>query len=188
MPEHAHTVEPTLARLTRGLEEADGLDPAVGTLERVADGLLADDRVRHLLHGRPLGHAAHPLLTDLPLGFWFSSLTLDLLGGRDAHGAADRLLGLGILSTAPAVVTGIADWATGDRPARRVGAVHAACNSVALAGFGASWLLRRAGHRTAGVVASLAASAAAGAGGYLGGHLAFQNQTPRREAANPAAA
>lgn len=32
--------------------------------------------------GRRFGHALHPLLTDLPLGFWMSSNVLDLVGGQ----------------------------------------------------------------------------------------------------------
>ena len=40
-------------------------------------GPLAD-----LARGTPLGHPLHPALTDLPIGFWTSSLLLDIVGGR----------------------------------------------------------------------------------------------------------
>ena len=185
MSQHSSPRSPLPAQLAEHLENADTLDPAVERLASVSRPLLAHEGLAKLLHGRPLGHAAHPLLTDLPLGFWFSSVTLDLVGGKDARAAADRLLGLGILSTAPATVTGIADWALGSQQVRRVGVVHAALNSAATVGFGASWLLRRRGHRAAGVLASLAAVGVVGAAGFLGGHLAFAQQSPSPDAADP---
>lgn len=65
-----------------------------------------------------------------------------------------------------------------DRPVRRVGALHAALNSVALAMYTTSWLLRRRNRRAAGVAVSLAAGAALGASGYLGGHMVLVQRSP----------
>ncbi|MEV7971599.1 DUF2231 domain-containing protein [Cellulomonas sp. NPDC089187] len=185
MAQHAHEPTPLPGRLADTLEHAESLDPAVQRLDELSRPLLSHDLVRDLLHGRPLGHAAHPLLTDLPMGLWLSSVTLDLVGGTGARAAADRLLGLGVLSAAPASLSGVADWALGDQRVRRVGVVHAGLNSVATVTFAASWLLRRRGHRTAGVLASLLATGAVGAGGFLGGHLAFRQRSPRPDAADP---
>ena len=59
------------------------------TNRRLADPVA--DTVRHTLDRQPLkdalsgtwlGHPLHPLLTDLPIGFWTSAFTLDLVGGR----------------------------------------------------------------------------------------------------------
>lgn len=186
MPQH-DTATPLPGRLAETLEHAEALDPGVDRLAAVSRPLLAHQGVAELLQGRPLGHAAHPLLTDLPFGLWLSSVTLDLTGGRDARPAADRLLGLGVLSVLPVTLTGVADWALGDQRVRRVGVVHAGLNSVATAGFATSWLLRRRGHRAAGVVTSLLAAGAMGAAGFLGGHLAFRRQSPRPDAADPGA-
>ena len=37
-----------------------------------------------LLRGRPLGHALHPALTDLPIGFWTSAAVLDVVAAGTA--------------------------------------------------------------------------------------------------------
>src|SRR6185312_2248481 len=120
---------------------------------------------------------AHPLLTDLPIGLWVSSTTLDLVGPRDGR-AADRLLGLGILSAVPAALTGLTDWRGEGRPVRRVGALHAALNTVALSLYTGSWLLRRRDRRALAVALSLAGGAVVGASGYLGGHMVLIQRSP----------
>src|SRR5689334_19869787 len=91
------TAAPLPRRVATAAEESAALDPVARLLQPVADALSASPRLHDLLQGVPLGHAAHPLLTDLPIGLWVSSTTLDLVGPRDGR-AADRLLGLGILS------------------------------------------------------------------------------------------
>ena len=65
--------------------------------DRVSDAVLpAYDRVRdqpavELLHGgRWAGHALHPALSDLPIGFWSATVVLDTLG-RDESGDGSRL-------------------------------------------------------------------------------------------------
>lgn len=171
---------PLPRRLATAAERNAALDPLVRLVQPAADALSAAPGLRSLLRGRPLGHAAHPLLTDLPLGLWTSSTVLDLCGPRDGR-AADRLLGLGILSAAPAAMTGLVDWQGEDRPVRRVGALHAALNSVALALYTTSWLLRRRDHRAAGVAVSLAAGGVLGASGYLGGHMVLVQRSPHDE-------
>lgn len=171
---------PPALRAARALESAAALDPAAdavqGFVAHVLDGrpALAD-----VLHGATIGHPLHPLLTDLPLGLWTGALALDLVGGEEAHGAADRLLGLGILVAAPTFVSGWADWGVSDgRAVRRAGLVHAALNGAGAVLQGTSWLARRGGHRTAGVALSVTANALLAAAGYLGGHLAFRLGAP----------
>ncbi|GIG29691.1 DUF2231 domain-containing protein [Cellulomonas marina] len=163
----------TARHLTDALERRSALDPAVAVLEAVARPVVGGERRWRTLRGAALGHPLHPVLTDAPVGLWTSSVVLDLVGGEGAQDAADRLLGLGVLAAVPAVITGLADWSAGDTGVRRVGVVHAALNGVALAGFAGAWLLRRRGHRRAGVAASLASFGIAGGGAYLGGHLAY---------------
>lgn len=174
-------------RAVRRLEHATGLDAAVDRLQpAVRSALRSAPGVARLLHGRPLGHAAHPLLTDAPIGFWASSTVLDLAGGSGSHRAADRLLGLGVLSAVPASVTGLADWAVSDRRTQRVGTVHAGLNTVALGLYATSWLLRRRGHRGLGVAVALGAGGVLGASGYLGGHMVSRLGAPPRSASGPA--
>lgn len=176
-------------RLTRRLEQSTGLDVPVDALRPVVLAALhAQPKIAALLHGKPIGHAAHPLTTDLPIGFWASATVLDLTpaGGAGRRAAADLLLGLGILSAVPAAVTGLADWAVSDRRTLRVGTVHGMLNNVALGLYGTSWLLRRGGHRGLGVAVSLGAGGVLGASAYLGGHMASRLGSPPKSASGPA--
>src|SRR4051794_6264785 len=180
--EGAHMSSPTVD-LTRRLEEETALDALVRVARPLADALVADPSRRDLLQGRWLGHALHPLMTDLPIGFWTSAVTLDLLGAPESRGAARRLVGLGVLAALPTAVTGWAEWTeTGERE-QRVGVVHAVSNVVALTGFAASWRARRRGQHARGAALALASSTALALGGYLGGHLVSARKVSTR---NPA--
>ncbi len=162
---------PRIVGVTREIEENRTLDKGVRALRPLADALVSNPSVRGLLHGRWLGHALHPLLTDLPLGMWTSSLVLDLTGGQAARPAASRLLGLGVLAAVPTAVTGLAEWAVADEQSQRVGVTHATANSMALSLFGASWVARRVGRHDRGLALALAGGLVSIWGGYLGGHL-----------------
>lgn len=166
-------------RAARALESASGLDGAVEALLRVDEPFLARfPRLAALLRGEQLGHAAHPLLTDLPIGLWSAAVALDLVGGRRAQPAADRLVGLGVAAFVPTAAAGWADWSVGTRAIQRVGVVHAALNGATVLLFGASWALRRGGRRGAGVAVSLAATLVLTASGYLGGHMVYRLGAP----------
>jgi nitrite reductase/ring-hydroxylating ferredoxin subunit/uncharacterized membrane protein len=129
--------------------------------------------VRNLLSGTALGHPAHPLLTDLPIGAWSMATLLDLVGGRASEPAADLLVAAGMASAVPTAATGLNDWSDTQGAARRVGQVHAASVNIGLALYTASFVSRRRGARTAGKVLGLAGLGAVMAGGYLGGHLSY---------------
>ena len=134
--------------------------------------------VKDALSGTWLGHALHPLLTDLPIGTYTSAVLLDWLGGDGAESAADRLIAMGLAFTVPAAATGMTEWAdseVGDEEVRRVGLVHAVTNVGATALFGASLAARRSGARGTGKLLALAGAGVLGASGFLGGHLAFAN-------------
>jgi nitrite reductase/ring-hydroxylating ferredoxin subunit/uncharacterized membrane protein len=147
-------------------------------LDRVADPLAAavqrsvpSGPAKDALSGVWLGHPLHPMLTDLPIGFWTSAFMLDFVGGRDARKPAARLVGLGVLSAVLAMLAGGSDWGDTTGPARRVGLVHAVANTTAVACYGASWWNRRKGRQLRGVAYGLVGATAATVGGYLGGHL-----------------
>ncbi|MBO0900284.1 DUF2231 domain-containing protein [Cellulomonas sp. zg-ZUI222] len=174
-------------RATRALERSDAFDAVIERWQpRVAAALEGRPGLAARLHGRDLGHALHPLMTDLPLGLWMSATTLDLVGGDSARPHAERLLGLGVLAALPTSLTGLADWAVSGRRTQRVGAAHAALNSVALGLYAGSWVLRRRGAHSAGVAASLLATGVVSAGGYLGGHMSFRLGSPPRRHSGPA--
>ena len=94
----AHDHEPPFPRRPDAFDRIAGLEPldepakAVG--KAVRDAVPAGP-VKDALSGTWLGHALHPLLTDLPIGTWTSAVLLDWLGGERAEPAADRLIALG---------------------------------------------------------------------------------------------
>jgi len=155
------------------IEQAPLLDRLADPLTAAVRNALPAGPLKDGLSGTWLGHPLHPLLTDVPIGAWTSSLMLDAVGGRESRRAADRLIAIGILAALPTAATGIADWGDTQPKERRVGLVHAVANTTALALFSGSLLARRRGRRTRGIVFSLAGAGALGAGGYLGGHLTF---------------
>src|SRR5260370_26010031 len=61
--------------------------------------------VKDFLSGTWLGHAAHPVLTDLPIGSFTNSLALHLLGRHDAPAGCPTLVGLWGLSPVPPPLT-----------------------------------------------------------------------------------
>lgn len=181
---HRRPQAPPAVRLTQRLEGAKALDPAVRAIGPAAAALIGSEGRRRLLHGDWMGHAVHPLLTDLPIGFWTSATVLDLVGGEEARPAARRLVGLGVLSAVPTAVTGWAEWAAVSEPGiRRVGVVHAVSNAVAGVAYGASWFARRRGDHERGRNLALAGAAIASVGGYLGGHMTSARKVSTRHPA-----
>ena len=157
-----------LERAIGKLESAAALDRPAGLVQQVT-GKLPPGPVKDTLSGTQIGHPLHPLLVTLPIGAFSWAAVLDLTR-RDGQ-AARRLIGLGILSAAPAALTGLSDWSDTDAAERRVGLVHATTNTVALGLLIGSWLARRTPGR--GRALSLAGLSALGASGWLGGHLAY---------------
>ncbi len=168
---------PLAHALSERIAAIEALDaPARAIADQIRRLLPSGGGVKDVLSGTSIGHALHPLLTDLPVGTWTSATLLDLLGGRASRTAARRLIGAGLLAAAPTAWTGWSDWADtelGDDAVRRIGLVHAIANGGAAALYGASLLARRRGAHGTGVALGLAGAGALGAGGWLGGDLAF---------------
>jgi uncharacterized membrane protein len=163
---------PLLAATDR-LERCSALDVAGAPLLKIVRGAISDSAVRAVVSGRWLGHALHPLLTDLPIGLWTSSLILDTVGGDSAEDAADLLLSLGLAAVGPTAVTGWSDWSETTVQQRRVGMIHAATNIASAGIFATSILRRRQGRRRSGKLLSLAGAGGMAVGAYLGGHLSY---------------
>jgi uncharacterized membrane protein len=153
------------------LEHAVALDAPARALEGLA-GALPDD-ARGFLSGAWLGHPLHPALTDLPIGFWTSAWTLDIVGGRRCAPAATVLVGLGVLSAVPTAAAGMVDFTEMSAAKKRVGIVHAASNIAATAAYAASFVARCRGRRARGIAWGFLGAGVATVGGYLGGHLVF---------------
>jgi uncharacterized membrane protein len=127
-----------------------------------------------------LGHALHPVLTDLPLGCWTSASIVDAIGGKSGRKAATRLLGVGLLAAGPTAYAGLASWSRLEGADRRVGAVHAIGNDVAIVLFASSFVARVRGDHWRGVRLALLGNLATAAAGHLGGHLALSHGTASR--------
>jgi hypothetical protein len=176
--------QPTrLMRWTLRLEEATALDPPVHALEPSVRALFGTGTRASVLRGDWLGHAVHPLLTDVVIGTWTSATLLDLFGGRDTSAAAQRLIGTGLLAAGPTAWTGWAEWSEAGSRDKRVGLVHAVTNGLAIGTYTASWIARQRGRHGTGARLALAGAAVSGVGAYLGGHLAVARKVGTRHSA-----
>jgi nitrite reductase/ring-hydroxylating ferredoxin subunit/uncharacterized membrane protein len=165
-----------LEKAMKALEKADALDEPAEMLIKVVGPAVRPRPVKNFLSGVWLGHRFHPLLVPLPIGFWSGALIFDLIATRRARWAADTLVGAGIAAAVPTAAAGLSDWADAEPDGRRVGLVHATCNTLALLCYSASLAARLLDRRKAGVGLGLAGAAAISAGGYLGGHLSYVQQ------------
>ncbi len=168
---------------TRRLEETTVLDGPIQSLEPHIESAFGSGRRGRFLRGEWLGHALHPLLTDLVIGTWTSATVLDVVDGRASARAAQRLVGTGLLAVPPTLWTGWAEWSAAEQRDKRVGLVHALTNTVALALYTTSWAARRRGSHDSGRRLALAGAAVSGAGAYLGGHLAIARKVGSRHPA-----
>jgi nitrite reductase/ring-hydroxylating ferredoxin subunit/uncharacterized membrane protein len=138
-------------------------------------------RLQDLLHGVWLGHPLHPALVTVPVGAWGAALVLDGLdatgrGGAGTGEAARTVVQVGVAGALASAATGLTDWQHAHDEARRVGIVHGALNSTALALY--TWSLA---DRSRGRAARARATAAAGyaitlTSAYLGGVLSYRHR------------
>ena len=138
--------------LVRAIESASIIDKPATLVSRAVRGALSPGKVKDALSGTWLGHALHPAMTDVVIGSFVSASALDLLAGAEGSVASERLIMLGMAAYLPTAAAGASDWVDGavDARVKRVGIVHAAGNSVALALYIASLISRRRGSRATG--------------------------------------
>jgi nitrite reductase/ring-hydroxylating ferredoxin subunit/uncharacterized membrane protein len=173
---NARATRPRLHYLAERVGMAAFLDGPAEAVAGWVRGAVPRGPVKDTLSGTPLGHALHPLLTDLPIGTWTSAALLDLVGGRPARPASRRLIAAGLLAAVPTAASGLNDWADttpADDGVRRIGAVHAVANVAALGLHAASLAARRRGRHRHGVALGFAGIGALTVGGHLGGHLSY---------------
>lgn len=120
-----------------------------------------------------LGHAAHPMMTDVPIGFLTATSVLDLVGGARSRRARTILCALGVASAAPTAAAGLADWNRLEGEDRRLGVVHAAGNALAMTLYAQSTVLRLRGRHGRAALVALAGGGVMAGAGYLGGELAL---------------
>lgn len=124
-----------------------------------------------VLHGRVLGHALHPALSDLPIGLWAGAVLLRIAGEADA---AAILAVAGVLAGLATAATGVADWTVSDGRDRRVGLLHGITQTIALCIVTASVVVHALdGAGAVTFVLLVAGTGLSMASAYLGGHLVF---------------
>jgi len=130
------------------LESVEAVDGAALKLAGAVTSAVPVGAPRDALSGTWLGHALHPALTDVVIGSFLSATLLDLLGGDETGRARERLIEIGLATSAPTVATGLSDWAMtvyGDRRVRPVGLAHASANLTAATLYAASLAAGRPG-------------------------------------------
>jgi nitrite reductase/ring-hydroxylating ferredoxin subunit/uncharacterized membrane protein len=162
-----------LEKAMKRLEEAEALDQPAQKLADVVHAATRPRLVKNALSGTWLGHRFHPLLVELPIGFWSGALVFDMIATRRARWAADVLVGSGVVAAVPTAAAGLSDWADTFGGPKRIGLVHASCNTLALLSYSGSLVARLLGRRKAGVGLSLVGATAVSVGGYLGSHLSY---------------
>lgn len=169
---------PLLFRILDAPLEWQWLDPIAVRVKQAVDVVLGPPFVRDVLHGKEIGHPAHPPLAQAALGGWSGAAVIgaaELIGGSAGRASGRRergLLGLvGLASAVPAVVAGLGDWAELHEDQQRTGLVHSAVMSTAAA-LSVAARLTRARSRSAwlDVLSGLVATA----GAAVGGHLAYR--------------
>jgi nitrite reductase/ring-hydroxylating ferredoxin subunit/uncharacterized membrane protein len=135
--------------------------------------------LQDFLNGSWLGHALHPVLTDVVIGGATMALFLDILrvffSVGDLEAATAWTLGVTALAGLGAILTGLTDFkdtAKGDE--RNIAGMHGVINIVAVLIFGISLLQRAAGGHDAAFWTLLVGYIVISLGGYVGGHVVFK--------------
>lgn len=159
-------------RLVATMPWLDGVASVLAKVGEPIVGQSAPKALKDALVGTWFGHPLHPAVVQAPLGFWLSSLALDLL---DQDEAADATLALGLASAGAAALTGMAQWQDlqNQEAGRRLGSLHASLNSLATVVYGASLLQRRRDNRDAGLTLSMIGLGLVSFSSWLGGDLSY---------------
>jgi len=163
-------------RLLGRLEQSAALDPVVHRVEPLASRIVANERLRRVLHGEATGIPLHIIFTDAPLGAWWMAQILDLFPGNGMRLAATRLVGLGVVAAVPTALTGWAEWARADRGTRRVGIVHATANAIGTLVFLSSWAARSRSRHDLGVWLGRLGGVVLLVGAMCGGYMRSDRQ------------
>jgi nitrite reductase/ring-hydroxylating ferredoxin subunit len=173
----------------------------MGILDRVADAAALDKVIdparravqaglpqplKNLLHGTWLGHPVHPVLVHVPVGAWLSAGLLDLIPAF--RPAATLLIGTGVATAVPASLSGAADWSEQDAGVRRLGALHAAANTAAVALYAGSLAARKRGNGALGLVLAYAGLGVATGSAAVGGHMSYAQSSGASHASTAARA
>ncbi len=166
------------------LADVDTLDKAMEPARKAVQSV--PSAVKDLLHGTWLGHPLHPVLVQVPVGSWVSAGILDAIPAM--RPAATVLIGTGVAASLPAAASGAADWSEQGIGVRRLGAVHAVMNTVALGLYVGSLAARAKGRGTLGRALAYAGLGVAGGSAAVGGHMSYAQSSGASHAATAARA
>jgi nitrite reductase/ring-hydroxylating ferredoxin subunit/uncharacterized membrane protein len=135
--------------------------------------------LQDFLNGSWLGHALHPVVTDVAVGGFTVLIVLDLLAlifGVDGLETASTItLGLSTLAALSAIVTGLTDYkdtATGDE--RSVATLHGLTNIAGTAIYVVAFFMRLGETTDAGRIVSIVAYLVISTGAFIGGHVVYK--------------
>src|SRR3712207_1872138 len=161
-------------------------DSAIEPARRAVQAALRPQALRDLLHGTWLGHPVHPILVQVPVGSWTSAGLLDAI--PRLRPAATVLIGTGVAAAVPAALSGAADWSEQAIGVRRLGALHAVGNTVALGLYVGSLVARARGRGGLGRALSYAGLGVASGSAAVGGHMSYAQSSGASHAATAARA
>src|SRR5688500_2986069 len=136
------------------VSDIDAFDKVIEPARKAVLAALKPPALKNFLHGTWLGHPLHPVLVQVPVGSWASAGLLDAI--PPLRPAATVLIGAGVAAAVPASLAGAADWSEQDTGVRRLGALHASLNTVALGRYVWSLAARRRGRGSLGLALSYA--------------------------------
>jgi nitrite reductase/ring-hydroxylating ferredoxin subunit/uncharacterized membrane protein len=156
---------------------ADPLQKALDSFYQSANPRSPGRPLQNFLNGVWIGHPLHPILTDVPVGAWTTTIVLDgaalLSDNTSLEDAADLSLATGLAAALAAAATGLTDWKDTYGAERTVGLFHGLTMLTSTLLYAQSLVSRRTGSRAAGVMLSTAAYGLVTVGAYLGGDEVF---------------
>ena len=146
--------------------------------------------ITDLLHGIPIGHPLHPILTDIPIGAWTFSVLYDVLSmlmpfNRKYKQTADELTALGVISAIPTAIAGLADYSTIKEEASDYGLLHGILNLSGLLLYVLSWRARRRDHRLTGIGYAMLGMTVLTASAWLGGEMVYRLRVGANHSPDP---
>jgi nitrite reductase/ring-hydroxylating ferredoxin subunit len=166
--------------------DVSSFDKVIEPARKVVLSALKPPALKDFLHGTWLGHPLHPVLVQVPVGSWISAGILDAV--PPLRPAATVLIGTGVAVSVPAAMSGAADWSEQEPGVRRLGAIHAVANTVALGLYAGSLVARARGRGTLGRVLSYTGLGVAGGSAAIGGHMSYARASGASHAATAAQA
>src|SRR5688500_15523568 len=166
--------------------DLDAFDKVIEPARRVVLSALKPPALKNFLHGTWLGHPLHPVLVQVPVGSWVSAGLLDAI--PPLRPAATVLIGTGVAGAVPASLAGAADWSEQGVGVRRLGAIHAVSNTVALGLYVGSLVARAKGRGGLGRVLSYSGLGIAAGSAAVGGHMSYAQSSGASHATTAARA